>query len=147
MQNVTDANFSQVLAAPRAIVDFWSPSCPHCVTFKPIYESVAAQMGDQILMAAADVDQAPQSAGQYHVQSLPTVVFLENGKEVHRIEGGMSQQDFLAEISRAFSGAPQGAYAAAGSAGGGGITPVAAVLGTVLFVGLVGGTVYLLSRK
>lgn len=110
-QDVSDSGFSKVLSAPKAIVDFWSPGCPHCMQFKPVWESVAGQNAD-VLFAAVNTDDNVQNAGAYQVRALPTIVFFQNGKEVHRVEGGFQgASDFQSEIQKAFSGggtSPQG---------------------------------------
>lgn len=109
MLTVTDANFNEVNAAPMAIVDFWSPSCPHCMAFKPVFEDVANQMGDKILMVEANVNDNMQSAGKFGISAIPAIIFLQNGTEVRRFEGETTKADFLSEISAAFgSGAASG---------------------------------------
>lgn len=146
---VTDATFSQVLSAPKAVVEFWSPSCPVCVDFKPVFEDVAAMKGGEILMATAQTDDSQKSAASYGIQSIPALIFLVNGKEVHRIEGGMSKQDFLSEIDRAFAGTgvtstPTTLRPAAGSSG----PPVGGlVLGGIALAGIVAGAIYLIAQK
>lgn len=152
-QDVSDSGFSQVLSAPKAIVDFWSPGCPHCMQFKPVWESVAAQNGD-VLFAAVNVDNNVQNAGVYQVRALPTVVFFQNGKEVHRIEGGPSgAADFQNEIQKAFSGggtSPQGLTP--GSAGAlvpasSGRSATSYVVGGVALAGILGAAAYYLFLK
>lgn len=143
VQEIQDASFSQVLAAPKAIVDFWSPGCPHCVTFKPIYEEVAGQSPD-ILFAAINTDVSQENAGAYNITGLPSVVFFMNGKEVHRVAGGMSKAGLMNEIQKAFSGggaSPQGlAPGVAPVSGGSGM--FASVLGGVALVGVLGAVSY-----
>jgi len=152
-QEISDSGFGQVLAAPKAIVDFWSPGCPHCVSFKPVFEAVAAQTPD-ILFAAVNVDDYQQNAAVYQVSGLPTVVFFQNGKEVNRIAGGMEQAGFLNEISKAFSGGgtspqgiarPAGAVIQASSPSGGSSLPY--VLGGAALAGLLGYGAYYFLKK
>lgn len=103
VQAVTDATISQAMSAPKAIIDFWSPGCPYCVQFKPIFEEVAAT--SPIPMFTAEIEKSPNAFAPYNAHMLPTVIFLANGKEVHRAEGGMSKEDFLGEMAQAFGGA------------------------------------------
>lgn len=141
MQSVTDATFDQVLKAPLAIAEFWNPSCPNCMRFKPVFAEVAAQMGDRIFMATALTDENQKSAATYGISGIPTTIFFMNGKEVHRIVGAMSKEDFLGEISKGLS---LSEAAAASGAGGipestgsvvvGGLTLAAVVAGMVYFV-------------
>lgn len=103
--DITDATFNQILAAPKAVVKFYSPGCPYSRKFAPIYEAVAPQYPD-VFFASVNVDQDVQQAGVNKVQMLPTVVFFVNGKAVGRIDGVQDQGDFLQEMGKAFSGAP-----------------------------------------
>lgn len=105
VQEIPDAAFGQVLAAPKAVVKFYSPNCPYSRKFGPIYEAVGPGYPD-VLFAAVNVDQNIQNAAQYRFSMLPTVIFFANGKEVARAEGIQDQGDFLSEMSRAFSGTP-----------------------------------------
>lgn len=117
-QTLTDATFSQALQAPKAIVDFWSPDCPYCVDFKPIFEAMAASPPAGVKMFTAKVDEAGQTLAGFNPKYLPTVIFFQNGREVHRAEGGMSASDFAAEVSQAFGGAAPASGKAAPSPAG-----------------------------
>jgi thioredoxin 1 len=144
MQSVTDATFDQVLKAPLAIAEFWNPSCPNCMRFKPIFAEVAAQMGDRIFMATALTDENQKSAATYGISGIPTTIFFMNGKEVNRAVGAMSKDDFLNEISKSLSLSEAAAAGGTGGAGGvpestgsvvvGGLTLAAVVAGLVYFV-------------
>lgn len=145
-QELTDAAFSQVLSAPKAIVDFWSPGCPHCVAFKPIFEAVAAQKAD-ILFASVNVDNFVQNAGTYQISALPTIIFFQNGKEVDRMVGGGDQNDFLNEINKAFSGggsSPQGLTPGAAAPGAPvGQSTLGSIVGGAALLGVLGGVTYI----
>jgi thioredoxin-like negative regulator of GroEL len=138
MSAVTDATFQQVLDAPLAVVDFWAPSCPYCVKYKPDFEAVAAQMAGQIFMATANTDEAPRSAAESGISAIPVTIFYRNGQEVHRVDGAMTQQDLLSEISRALSIA-ETTPAPAESAG-------SVVVGGIALAGVVAGLAYLASE-
>jgi len=45
-----------------------------------------------------DVDQNPETAMQYGVQSIPTLIIFKNGKEVERLIGYMSKTKLLSKI-------------------------------------------------
>lgn len=140
-KELNDSDFSQVMSAPKAIVDFGSPGCPHCVAFKPIFEAVAAQYPD-ILFASINTDNNEQNAGAFGISGLPTVIFFANGKEVDRMVGGAgSAGEFQAQIGKAFSGggtpgsAPVGGVASSPST-------FSSVLGGVALVGVLSGLSY-----
>lgn len=100
---LTDAQWSQVTAAPKAIVKFYSPNCPYSRAFAPIYAALAAQYPD-VLFAAINVDQSVKQAGANKVQMLPTVVFLMSGVAKGRIDGVQDAGDFQQGMTAAFSG-------------------------------------------
>lgn len=100
MLAVTDKNFSEVLGAPLAIVDFWHPECTHCVDFKPVIEQVANEYNDSVLIVGARVDQCKKSADGYDIDGLPALVFFREGQEVHRTEGEMSREQLKALIAQ-----------------------------------------------
>jgi thioredoxin len=136
---VTDSTFSQVQTAPKAVVDFWVPTCPPCVAYKPIFEDVAASTPG-ILMATANANDAPMMAGQYSIAATPTTIFFVNGQEVHRVEGGMSKAGLQAEMAKAFGGAMTSAPAQ-----GPGLVPI--LLGGLALAGLATGAYYLFGKK
>lgn len=152
VQEISDAGFSQVSAAPKAVVKFYSPNCPYSRKFAPIYEMVAQQYPD-VLFVAVNVDQSVQQAGANKVQMLPTVVFFVNGQAVGRIDGVQEQGDFVGEMTRAFSGSAAPPQAAA-SPRSGTLVDVEApkssvlpyVLGGAAAVGVLGAA-YLLLKK
>lgn len=140
MQSVTDATFDQVLKAPLAIAEFWNPSCPNCMRFKPVFAEVAAQMGDRIFMATALTDENQKSAATYGISGIPTTIFFMNGKEVHRIVGAMSKEDFLGEISTSLN------LSEAAAAGGAPESTGSVVVGGIALAGVVAGMAYFLSE-
>lgn len=139
---VTDSTFAQVQAAPKAVVDFWIPTCPPCVTYKPVFEEVAAQ-SPGILMATANTNDAPAVSGQYSIAATPTTIFFVNGQEVHRVEGGMSKAGLQAEMAKAFGGAPGGMVQAPAEGPG----AMGIILGGLALAGLAAGAFYLFGKK
>lgn len=95
---VTDKNFQEVLGAPLAVVDFWSPACPSCMKFKPVIEEVARDYRDTVLVVGAQVDHNEITSEAYHVSGLPTVILMRDGVEVHRSEGAIPRRELAAKI-------------------------------------------------
>lgn len=83
----------------------WSPTCPYCVQYKPIFEDVAAQAPSGVFMATVDLNEAPQTLAKYGISGIPVTIFLANGKEVHREQGNLSKEDLQRAIAQAFGGA------------------------------------------
>lgn len=150
----TDQNFSEVLAAPRAIAMFYSPNCPRSRAFMPIFQGQAGQSPD-VLFATVNVDENIQNAGKYKVSLLPTLVFFVNGQEIGRIDGAQEQSDLTAEMAKAFAGGATPAQAAAqASATRAGTESVATApsntpiyVAGALGVGLLGAIGYIIFAK
>lgn len=69
------------------LIDFWAPWCGPCRMQGPILDQVAAQMGGRAVVAKVNVDEEPDLAAQFGVQSIPTLVILSEGKLVQRFVG------------------------------------------------------------
>ena len=85
----TDEFNAVVEAAPLAVVDFWAVWCGPCKMLSPVMETLEEQYGDKVLVAKVNVDEEPELARQFGVMSIPTVVFLKNGREFDRKVGVM----------------------------------------------------------
>ncbi len=103
--HVTDAAFEKtVLQSPiPVIVDFWAPWCGPCRAVAPILDKVAKEYAGKLIVAKVNTDEDAQYAQQYGVQGIPTMLFVANGKVVHRQVGSapeptirMAVDEFLA---------------------------------------------------
>lgn len=80
----------------KQVLYFSAPWCGPCRTFKPTMESLQSEMSITFI----DVDSSPQTAQQYNVRSVPTVLVIENGVEKRRLIGAKSKD----EIRSAYNG-------------------------------------------
>ena len=88
---VTDSNFqAEVIESDvPVLVDFWAPWCGPCRAMAPEFERAAAQLEPSVRLVKVNVDEEPQIAGQFRVQSIPTVALLLHGRELARTAGAM----------------------------------------------------------
>ena len=91
--HVTDAAFEKtVLQSPiPVVVDFWAPWCMPCKMVAPILEKLAKEMAGKVLFAKVNTDEHPRWAQKYGVQGIPTMLFVANGKIVHRQVGALPE--------------------------------------------------------
>lgn len=101
--HVTDAAFEKtVLQSPiPAIVDFWAPWCGPCKMVAPILDKLAKEYAGKLLVAKVNTDENPDWAGKFGVQGIPTMLFVANGKVIHRQVGALPEP-FLRDVVTQF---------------------------------------------
>ncbi len=87
-----DTTFASVIGGSTlpVLVDFWAPWCGPCRMLAPVLEGFAREHGSSVLVAKVNVDEAPRTAAQYQVRSIPTLALFSQGSEHARHIGGMS---------------------------------------------------------
>jgi len=86
--HLTTGAFPKVKALDKPVlIDFWAPWCGPCRMQGPILDQVAAQVGDRAVVAKVNVDEEPELAAAFGVQSIPTLVVLKGERLVQRMVG------------------------------------------------------------
>lgn len=104
-QVFTDANFaSEVIEASKVkpvLVDFFATWCGPCQMQGPIIDQVSEAIGTKAVVGKVNVDEAGQTAQQYGVMSIPTLIIFKDGKELKKFVGVQMKDDLLAELNSA----------------------------------------------
>ena len=100
--DVTDTDFAEIVlqSAKLAVVDFWADWCQPCTFMSGYVNMLAKAYGDEILVAALDVDENPQTPETHTVMGLPTLIFFQNGAEVDRVVGVIDYEELRARCQR-----------------------------------------------
>lgn len=97
MLHINDQNYETVIGSKSAVLDFGATWCGPCKALEPSMAALAQEYGDRVAIGKLDIDEAQQLAVRFGVMSVPTVVFLKDGKEVHRFVG-VQPKDRIAQM-------------------------------------------------
>jgi thioredoxin 1 len=96
---VTKENFQAEIidCGKPALLDFWAVWCPPCTMQSPIVDEIAAER-DDIAVGKVNVDEQPELAAAFSVESIPTLLIAENGKVKNVLVGLHTKEQILAEF-------------------------------------------------
>ena len=91
---LTDDNFEdEVLDSDKPVlVDFWATWCGPCRQIAPIVEDLADEFEGRAKVGKVDVDDNPQTAQQFGVRSIPTLLFFKNGEVQETLVGASGKK-------------------------------------------------------
>lgn len=80
--NITKEIFEeQILKADQSVlVDFWAPWCTYCRRIAPAFDKIAEQQENKLVFAKVNVDEAPEIAEKYGIDTIPTLLLFKNGE-------------------------------------------------------------------
>jgi thioredoxin len=104
LPDVTDNNFqAEVLESDTPVlVDFWAPWCGPCRIIAPSLEEINDE-NDNLRVVKLNVDENQQTAAQYNVMSIPTLIVFKNGQPAKTIIGAMPKKRLEQELEPALA--------------------------------------------
>jgi thioredoxin 1 len=104
IKHVTDGDFqAEVLENEHPVlVDFWAPWCGPCRVVAPVLEEIADER-DNLRVVKVNIDENQQTAMNYQILAIPTMVLFRDGQEAKRIQGAMPKKRLEAELEPALA--------------------------------------------
>ena len=101
-QQFTDQNFDQeVLKSDKPVlVDFWEAWCGPCQMMGPIVDELAEEMKDKVKIGKLNVDENRETATNYSVMSIPTLIIFKEGKVVKQLVGLQNKDNLKEELGK-----------------------------------------------
>lgn len=100
--HLTDANFKQEVLESKlpVLIDFWATWCAPCRIIAPIVEELAREFDGKLKVCKLDVDSNQNTAIEYGIRSIPTLLFFKNGTVVGQIIGAVAKNKIVEQIEK-----------------------------------------------
>jgi len=98
---VTDASFeADVLkSAEPVVVDFWAEWCGPCRMIAPALEEISTELAGKVKVVKLNVDENPNTAAQFGIRSIPTLMMFKDGKLAGQKVGALPKSELSKWIS------------------------------------------------
>ncbi|HVM07648.1 MAG TPA: thioredoxin [Acidimicrobiales bacterium] len=98
---LTDTNFNEEVkgSSEPILVDFWAEWCGPCKMIAPILEEIASEQAGKVRIGKLNVDDAPSTAQEFQVMSIPTLILFKDGEPQKRLVGARGKGQLLEELS------------------------------------------------
>ena len=102
---LTEQTFDETLATADGLllVDFWAPWCGPCRVVGPVLEALTGESDGRVALAKVNVDEQPALAARFEVLSIPTILFVKDGRIVDRVVGALPKATLAAKVQSALA--------------------------------------------
>ena len=98
--HLDEKGYDEALAAAEGVllVDFWAEWCGPCRAISPVLEDLARSSGGKVTLAKVNVDENPGLAARYGIRSIPTILFVKDGKVRDQVVGAVPRPQILKKL-------------------------------------------------
>lgn len=99
---LTSSNYeSEVMKSDKPVlVDYWAPWCMPCSMVSPIINELSDEYSSKIKVCKVNIDEQGELASRAAVVSIPTVMFIKDGKVIEKLVGARSKDDYEEAIEK-----------------------------------------------
>jgi thioredoxin 1 len=100
--SVNERTFRQEVleSSTPVLVDFWAPWCGLCRIIHPILREFQSDWSEQVKLVRVNADENLRLATTYRIKSLPTLLFIENGQVIQRLDGFQGREDLQIALKK-----------------------------------------------
>jgi thioredoxin len=101
LQHLDERNYDEALVAAEGVmmVDFWAEWCGPCRAIGPVLEDLARTSDGAVTLAKVNVDENPGLAARYGIRSIPTILFVKDGKVRDQVVGAVPKAQIQAKLA------------------------------------------------
>ena len=101
VHTITKENFEQEVlrSDKKVLLDFWATWCGPCRMVSPLVDEIAEE-NDDLFVGKINVDEQPELAAAFHVESIPLLAVMENGQLVNAAVGARPKADILSLLGK-----------------------------------------------
>jgi len=98
--NLTENNFQKEVleSGLPVLVDFWATWCGPCKMIAPVIEELAKEYKGKLKIGKLNVEENPNTATNYGIMSIPTLIFFKNGRVVEQVVGALNKAELKKKI-------------------------------------------------
>ncbi len=103
--SVSDESFKvEVLESEQPVlVDFWAEWCAPCKMIGPIVEDLSNEYVGKFKFTKLNVDDSPNTAAQYGVRGIPTLLIFHGGQPVDQVVGAVPKNVLKGRVDNALA--------------------------------------------
>ena len=94
---ITSENFDRTVmqSEKTVLIDFWAGWCGSCRMLAPIIDEIAEEYADTVTAGKINVDEQPQLAAAFGVESIPTLIAFKNGVPLGALVGLQTKESVI----------------------------------------------------
>lgn len=98
MKQIGESDFDGAVSNGAVLIDFSAEWCGPCKAMLPVVEKLANEYEGKLNVFTVDIDQDPALAARNGVMSVPTFLIFQEGRQVERIVGAVSEKEFRKKL-------------------------------------------------
>ncbi len=99
---INATNFEQEVIQSRepVLLDFWAEWCPPCKMLGPVIDEIAAEQAGRVKVAKVNIQDSPELAERFGIQSIPTLLYFVGGKVLDQTVGFVAKRAIVSKLEK-----------------------------------------------